>query len=361
MSIATSEKFFKRSWISAAVLKDPAIESLKLRKGAMILNQVDPIVEMYPNLKNLFYIIERHGWFGPNEATQADIMLIDDLSYFNMLKKRCRNSVLLKIGTADFVDERIFRPLPGSVIKYDVVQVSCWSERKRIEILLETASRMPDLTFLHLGHFENNGKKEELAYKRKCLMFAKDNAPNVFFAYAESFGNDTLPTSKTIINRYINSARIGVITTRSEGINRFKMECLAAGKPCLVPNDVAAPTRKHITDSTGILYAPNPDSLAEAIRESLSRLDSFNPRKYMLENTGKSNSLPKLKSSLNYLCRKSGHVFQFNDIDWDGRNESMAWGEDAIALIEEKLAQFQSLEKVLNSHPMFGENSVMAN
>ena len=36
------------------------------------------------------------------------------------------------------------------------------------------------------------------------------------------------------INDWINRARVGVLTTGSEGINRFKMECIAADRPIVV-------------------------------------------------------------------------------------------------------------------------------
>jgi|GEM_PF-1087441 len=334
------EKFYKPSWISTAILQYPIYLDGVLQKGAIILNQVDPVLELYPELSDLFFIVERHGWFGVNEATRADVMLVEDLSCWNLVARQSPNSILLDVAPADFVDEQAFIPFSDARPEYDVIQVSCWSERKRIELFLQTAQSMPELSFVHMGHFENNGSPEELDYKRRCLEYADKYAKNVYFPFADIDDNDGLDHSKETMNHWVNNARLGVLTTRSEGINRFKMECLSANRPCLVPNDVAPPTRKHINDLTGLLYEPTVSGLSKAIEITLEKIDDFRPREYVLRSTGKANSLPKLKSALNDLAARRGQKMVFDAIDWDGRNASLAWGEEAVDLLEGSLHRF---------------------
>lgn len=342
------EKFYKESWISLAPLCAPAVIDDRLSKGVVILNQVDPVLERYPELKALFYIVERHGWFGPNEATRADIVLLEDQSVADLVKASSPASVHLDIGPADFVDQDDFFPT-GQAARYDVMQVSCWSRRKRIELFIEAAARLPEVSFVHLGHFENNGTAEELRYRDECIALAASLAPNIAFPFGACNSNGELPAGKDEINRWINSARLGVLTTTSEGINRFKMECLSADRPCLVPEDVAWTTRKHINAMTGQLYRPDADSLATAIRASLAQPGRFRPRSYILANTGKRNSLPKLKRALATVCDREDAVFRYGDITWDGRNESLLWGKDAVEQIRELIGRYRHLAAGLES------------
>jgi glycosyltransferase involved in cell wall biosynthesis len=337
--------FYKESWISAAVLCLPERIDNKLSKGVLIINQVDSLLKRYPVLKNLFYIVERHGWFGANEATMADIVLLEDQSVADRVKEISPNSVHLDIGPADFIDQDTFCPI-DEPITHDIIQVSCWSRRKRIELFIKAAANLPKLSFVHLGHFENSGSADELEYRRECLALAKVVAPNIHFPFEHCNHNDGFPNTKLEVNRWINRCRLGVLTTMSEGINRFKMECFSANRPCLVPSDVAWTTQKHINSMTGKLFKPNVDSLIVAINSSLKNIDQFSPRDYILKNTGKKNSLPKLKNALADICSREKTLFRYENIDWDGRNESLLWGHSAIDLLNIIIRNHQYLTDI---------------
>lgn len=114
---------------------------------------------------------------------------------------------------------------------------------------------------------------------------------------------------------------------RFRRINRFKMECLAAGVPVLVPSDVSYPTKKHITDKTGALFEPTPKELARTIEDVLTHLNRYNPRDYIERTTGKPIALRKLSGALEKISKRDGREYRFDDIDWDGRNQSLIWGE----------------------------------
>ncbi|MDQ8188495.1 hypothetical protein QEH53_23120 [Pelagicoccus sp. SDUM812002] len=308
----------------------------------MILNQIDPVLELHPLLSNYYILVHRRGWHGANEAAGADIMLVEDLSTWKETVEEYPDCVLLDVGPADFVDHDYFSPIECEV-DIDVLQISCWSRRKRIELFIRAASRLPHLSFMHLGHFENGGARDEVEYRAECLELATSLAPNVAFPFLRCESNKGLPSSKEVINRFINRAKLGLLTSESEGINRFKMECMAADRPFLVACDVMTPTRKHINERTGMLYEPNAVNLSKAIVDMLDRLQSFEPRKYLITNTGKKISLGKLRSALVEVCVRSGEKYRFDNIDWDGRNESLIWGQRALDLIAEKVKEFSAL------------------
>jgi len=324
--------YFKPAWVSAAIIKAPLIEDGILHKGAMILNQVDPLVQLFPELKSLFLIIERRGWHGMNDNRCADIKLVEDSGTLEQTRREFPNAVLLDMGPADFIDTSSFYPINEST-DFDVIQVSCWSKRKRIELLIEAAALLPELSFVQMGHFENNGNAEEIAFRDDCIRLAKERRAHVTFPYASATHNTSLPSTKAEMNKWINRAKLGVLTTTSEGINRFKMECLAADRPVIVCDDVCVPTRKHINGRTGLAVTPTPESVADGIRSILSRRSEFQPRQYVLEHTGRTRSVALLKNGLREFCQKNDLVYHFDAIDWDGRNESLAWGNEAIELL----------------------------
>jgi len=322
-------------YTGVTILKEPKKKRGKVTKGAIILSYVDQAKEIIPELKEYFYIIERRGWRGINRSKTADIKLIDDLSTWEGTKKRFPNALLLDIGAPDFVDTEVFRPL-GVKRDYDGIQISSWDSFKRPFLFIRGAALIPHRRFLKLGHYSHRGTHQrEIALRNACLAMAKNLGANIEFPFGNIDSNEEMPQGKEDINMYLNRAKVGILTTKVEGINRFKMECLSANIPVLVPADASYPTKKHINDETGLLFEPTPKGLAEAIEYALSHLDKFNPREYVLKNTGINKSLKKLKEALRSLCERDGAEFIFDNIYWDGRNQSILWGRTAIKKIKE--------------------------
>jgi glycosyltransferase involved in cell wall biosynthesis len=330
--------WFKPPWISAQVLTPPARIDGQLARGALVLNQIDPLLDALPDLRSLFLFVERRGWFGINENAGAAIKLVEDLTTWDITRERYPDSILLDIGPADFVDHDVFRPLETQR-DFDVIQVSCWTPRKRIELFIEAAARLPHLTFAHLGHFENGGTAEELAYRQACIALAKNLGARIAFPFGECDTNVGFPRTKADVNAWVNRARLGVLTALPEGINRFKMECFAADVPVLVANDAGAPTTKHIGPETGGVFAPTPTALADAIETALARRREFCPRGYLLRTTGKARSLQRLRQALGTAAGRSGDPDRFGTIEWDGRNQSMVWGRHAVAMLTNQLRE----------------------
>jgi len=309
-------------YYSMKVLKEPKGRN----KGAMILSQVDNVLSQLPYLKYRFYLIERRGWRGINESEHADIKLVEDLSYWDETLRLFPRSICLDIGPADFIDTDDFKPL-GIEKRYTGIQVSHWTDFKRPEMFVEAAGLLPNKRFLKLGHFVEGGSDSEYRLRDKCISLAEKLGADIDFPYAEAKSNADFPSSKETMNHYINLARIGILTTKVEGINRFKMECLSAGLPVLVPSDTSYPTKKHINNETGEMFEPTPEGLAKAIEKVLLNFGNYKPREYILNNTGKPIALRKLKNALEALCKRDGIEYSFENISWDGRNQSLVWGE----------------------------------
>ncbi len=327
--------------LSLALLREPLIENGKINKGAIIMSDVDDTLIKFPLLKTYFYIIERRGWEGINLSKNADIKLVEDSSKLNESKLRFPDAILLDLAGADFVDTDNFKPLLIKKI-YAGIQISTWQKFKRPELFFEGIKLLPEKRFIKFGHLIY-ADEEEINYKNKFISFAKENSINVDLPYAELKTNEGLPNGPQEINVLINKSKIGILTSKVEGINRFKLECLSANIPVLVPNDVNTPLKKHINDKTGLLYEPTPEGLAKAIKTMEENYDSFSPREYVLKNTGNKLSLEKLKKALESLAKKDGNKNIYQDIYWDGRNQSSIWDGKAEALIKTMLEKFKTI------------------
>ena len=328
---------------SAMLLQAPRLADGRLIRGVLVGNQIDAIIEQFPPLASLFYMIERRGWYGINSARKAHIKLVEDSSTLRVTQKRFPHAILLELSGGDFVDTRYFRPLDHEP-DFDVIQIACWSPRKRVEMMIDAAARIPHVRFVHFGHFERDGAPDELAYRDACIARAEQSGANIHFPFREARSNADTVTGKEEINAWINRAKLGLLTTKLEGHPRFKMECMAADRPVFVPRDTTVPTRKHIVDQTGGLFEPNPQSVADTITRALAQRDTYHPRDYVLQHTGRVNSLAKIRGALRRLePTAEGDGPPYEDIDWDGRNENLWWGQSAVRHLRELAEQYEPL------------------
>ncbi len=315
--------------VTVAILQPPRLDR-RLLKGVAIATNPDVICQRFPQFRSYFYIVDRRGWCGPNTAETADVMLVEDSSFLPELRRRNKDKVVLDLAPADFVDTDVFRDLRSDPT-YDGIQIARWSGFKRHWLLLHAAARLPDRRFLKFGHFARGGDDRELALFERLQKKWPDNVVN---PYAFLKSNAGLPRQGREVNRHINSARLGILTSKAEGINRFKMECLAANRPMLVAADACAPVTKHVNEQTGVLFEPTAKGLADAIESVLADTTRFTPRDYVLKHTGKRLALEKLKTALAFLCRRDGAPFVYDRVEWDGRNQSQAWGEEVYRVLQ---------------------------
>lgn len=312
-------------YYSLKILAEPAGKN----KGVAILSQVDNVIERMPFLKDKFYLVERRGWRGLNDSRYADIKLVEDLSFLEETKKLFPNCICLDIGPADFVDTDCFKPINVKK-EYAGIQISQWAEFKRHQLFILATSILKERKFLKFGHFVLGGKKSERAYRDSLIGLSKKNKANIDFPFSDVTSNKCLPSEKEEINEIINKASMGILTAQIEGINRFKMECLSADIPVLIASDACCPTKKHINSLTGEFFEPTPEGLAKTIEKVLKNISNYHPRQYIIKNTGRKNSLIKLKNALREICLRDNIEYRFNDIDWDGRNQSLIWGKQVF-------------------------------
>lgn len=326
------------AFIGCEILKAPVRTGPRsVQKGAIILSATDHVCQGRPDIREFFYIVERRGWSGMTNSSWSDVKFVEDRDTWQATVERFPHVMLLDLGAADFVSTDNFRPL--SLPKtYAGIQIANWNAFKRHGLFLAAAALLPQHRFLKFGHFPARGSEKELALREKVLAVARKRTPNVDLPYADLLTNVGLPMAgeEAELNRIINGCQIGVVTSQDEGINKFKMECMAADIPVLVASDACTPLRKHVTSETGLLFEPTPRGLAAALLDVLARRAEFHPRQYVLGHTGSALASRALQDALNERCRRDGHAPYFEDIHWDGRRQQ--WGEVVFETIGKAIA-----------------------
>lgn len=328
--------------ISVGVLEDPIFEEDKVHKGALVASCPDNLFREVPRVKDYYFLIERKGWEGINDSKYADIKLVEDRRTWEETQKRFPNALLLDLSGGDFVDVDCFRPIEIEK-DYDGIQISAWQNFKRPRLIVQAGALIHNRKFVQFGHFFGNGKDlEEIALKNQILEMTKELGAKVDHPYGDLRTNNGLPNDSNVINRWINRAKMGILSTKVEGVNRFKMECMSADIPMLVASDTSYPTLKHMNEQTGLIFEPTPEGLAKAVEEVLSTPERFSPRDYVLSHTGSKNSLRKLRGALREVSARGNQAYHFDRIDYDGRNQSLIWEENAIRYMENKIGEIES-------------------
>lgn len=314
--------------LSVAILDEPVVHGSWVEKGVIITNRCDDVCALVPDIQKRFYLVERYGWDGLSYQRSADIKLIEDLSTLEQAKSLFPETICLPFANADFVDTDVFRPLPVEKT-YLGIQIAAWEPFKRHDLFIRGVALLPEKRFLKFGHFWRKNSRSR-ALRQRTIRLAKHLAAPIDFPFQRARINRELPQTAEAVNVLINTASLGILTSGTEGTSRFKMECLAADIPFLVPEDACQPVKKHINSRTGVFFRPTPQGLADAILYVEENYETFSPRAYILEHTGKKIALDQLRRALRTLAVRDGSTKTFDQIDWDGRNQSLLWGAEAL-------------------------------
>jgi glycosyltransferase involved in cell wall biosynthesis len=125
-----------------------------------------------------------------------------------------------------------------------VVTAGALIPRKRPELVLAVARRVPQATFLFVGDGPERARLERAA------------GPNVRFAGAQP--HEALPG-------WLAAADVMLLPSRSEGLANVWVEALACGTP-LVVTDAGGAREVVITPEAGRIVAAEPEALGEAVR-----------------------------------------------------------------------------------------------
>ena len=183
------------------------------------------------------------------------------------------NLIALPLASNWWVDHRIFRPLPGTRKDTDVVMIATWARYKRhFEF------------FRVLGGLRRRGRRLRVSLIGYPGDMTRHDVAEMaaFFGVADQVDlHEDIP--QTRVNQLINRAKVSLIWSLKEGVNRAIIESMFAGVPCILRDGFNYGYKyPYVNEQTGCFTseADLPQTLLGAIRDYAR----FSPRSWVAAN-----------------------------------------------------------------------------
>lgn len=331
-----------KEFISGVILRSPERIAGVPRKGVVVCNFPRIVKGRIPDLSDLYWIVQRRGWKGFTVSRAADIQLVDDIPAQRRWNKlvgllraarlwtpwpdKTRLPTPLPFGNADFVDTEAFAP-DGRPKTYDAIMIARWDKFKHHQLLVDAFRILKRqgaaVRGLMFGQFANANDRAAIGYKKRIVETIRAEGLPIDIPAADATANEGLDKTKYSMAAFINASRVGLLLSKFEAINRFKMECFSCDVPMIICDDACWCVRKHIGPQTGIVVARRADTVANAIL-AVKDGAKFSPRDYIMANTGIDRAMAALQNTVDELDAKMG--FEPAPIArYDGRNNTLEW------------------------------------
>jgi len=183
-------------------------------------------------IANRFRLVLEPGWSGYFDLDLLCATVLPEKVYIEAFEPRDRaflatlglSLVPVPISTNWWVDHRVFRPLSDVSKEADLIMIASWARFKRhaqFFAAVARARRLGRRLRVILVGYPNGMTKDDIA--RLASYYGILDQLEVF---------EWL--SATEVNHQLNRARVNVIWSRREGVNRAIIEGMFAGTPCIV-------------------------------------------------------------------------------------------------------------------------------
>lgn len=234
-----------------------------------------------PAIARRYHILLEPSWSGYCDLDILCFAAYDFPVFVQAYEPRDRDFVsrlgsnLIPVETAAnwWVDHRVFRPLPGVTKDADVIMVASWARFKRHAQLLAALRQLRDrgewLQTILIG-YANDWSREGIHDVARYYGVADQ---------VEMYER----ISSEEVNRHYNRAKVNVVWSRREGVNRAIVEGFFAGVPGVVRLGFNYGYRyPYINERTGC-FASEAD-LAGKLLEMARGAAGLSPREWVLEN-----------------------------------------------------------------------------
>lgn len=291
----------------AIILKTPAFgDDGRARKGVLLITFTDTLAFFChqvdcERLLQYFHVVLEPSWSGycdpnilfwtrfPAHPVVVQATERKDRDFMTSLRS---NLVPVDFGASDWVDFRLFRPVPGTPKDFDAVYVTNYNPIKRHHVLFRAIKRIGDPAY------------------RAALAFGKwGDARKDMEALVDYYGvrrNVTLldGLSPEGVNDLLNRSKVNVLLSRKEGSNRSIFEGFFANVPGIVLRGNIGVNKDYINDQTGQLVDERklPDALLD-FRHNWAR---YTPLEWASRNISPIVTTRKLEDCLARLSRQAG-------------------------------------------------------
>src|SRR5262249_30647634 len=142
----------------------------------------------------------------------------------DFLRSIASNLVTVPVSANWWVDHRVFKPIPGAKKDADLIMVASWSPFKRHNRLFQA-----------LATLNRRGEKLRgimVGYRNDCTLDEIYKEARHYGVHGQLEFFERL--SPENVNVQLNRARVNIVWSRKEGVNRAIIEGLFAGVPCIL-------------------------------------------------------------------------------------------------------------------------------
>lgn len=302
---STTGEFYKRG----IVLKEPTVDGGHVvEKGVLLFKFTNSFTYLHRffdinRLLKRFYLVLEPSWSGYAQPPILAWLEFDEPIFIQVSEPRDRalleridgNLVPLGLGSNNWVDYRVFRPLGGTEKKYDAMLVGDSQLVKRIHIYLHAISRITDPDYkaalVVTEYGGKNGKIRPLAdyygVSDKVDLYGK--------------------MSQQELNTLLNQSKVNVLLSLKEGSNRALVEGFMAGTPGLLLSEHVGFNKTYFNDWTGAVVAER--ELPDALVDMKRNWQRYRPREWAMKHISFDRATEAIASTLHQRAEQEGLQF----------------------------------------------------
>ena len=265
-------------------------------KGVLVLDYTAlfPVVWKFFDLEAIskrYHIVLEPAWSGYCDLSILSTTALPDPVFVEAYEPRDKhvieqvgmNLVVVPLSANWWVDHRQFKPL-GRTRDIDVVMVASWASFKRHDRVFDAMrllkERGPAVRASLVGY--PNGMTREQILDLAAYYGVDDQVE----------AHEWLPPEG--VNEQINRAKVNLIWSRREGVNRAIIEGMFAGIPCIVRDGFNYGYRyPYVNEQTGTFATEA--GLPDAILDMIARSDDMSPRDWVMNHMS---------------CERSTHILE---------------------------------------------------
>jgi glycosyltransferase involved in cell wall biosynthesis len=194
-----------------------------------------------------------------------------------------------------WVDHRVFRPLPGVAKDVDLIMVAAWGDYKRHDrflAALRTLRRRGIEPRVVLVGYPLGMSREDILRRAR------------FYGVLDQIECHEGLTQEQV-NHHLNRARVNIIWSRKEGVNRAIIEGMFAGVPCIIREGFNYGYRyPYVNGATGCFSTEA--GLPDTIVRMLDTHAEYAPRDWAMANMSCQRATGLLEESIGQVARAAG-------------------------------------------------------
>jgi glycosyltransferase involved in cell wall biosynthesis len=285
------------------VLKRPVVNGSRIDKGVLLLTFTDTLA-FYAHqvdcarLLEYFYVVLEPSWSGYCDpqilfwmrfAKHPIVVQATEPRDRHFIAGLQSNLVPVAFGASDWVDPRLFHPVPGTEKTFDAIYVTNYNPIKRHHAFFKAIRAIGDPTYraaLAFGKWGDSKKDVE------ALIDYYGVRQNVTLF-------DGLPQEQ--VNELLNMSKVNLLLSHKEGSNRSVFEGFFANVPAIVLRNNIGMNKDYINRQTGQLV--DESRLAESLLHFREHWATYTPLAWATDNIAPAVTTRKLEACLQQLSR----------------------------------------------------------